>query len=142
MGKPELKALGVDLTKFVELRQVAEAVSKDSLVGDYLLKASMGKPELIYFNGPGRGQLTRLAFAAANVEFTDTRIQQKDWPNIKADPNSVPAQCFGSIPCIKHGDLLLAQSEATATYAAKLGLWPQGRLGSTEEEQAINRATE
>merc|ERR1719387_839048 len=99
-------------------------------------------PELIYFDGPGRGNLTRMVFAAGDIKFTDTRIKQPEWPALKADPNSIPAQCFGSMPCIKHGDTILAQSEALVTYAAKLGIWKDGRLGSTPPEQAFNRATE
>jgi glutathione S-transferase len=135
---PGLKKLEIDLTPYAKLTSVAEAVSNDSAIAPYLKQAAMGKPELFYFNGPGRGQLTRLAFAAAGVAFTDTRIEQKDWPSVKADPESTPGRCFGSMPCIKHGDMLLAQSEATATYAAQLGIW-KTRLGA---DQGTNRATE
>jgi len=85
-------------------------------------------PELMYFNGPGRANLTRLAFAAGGVEFKDTRIA--NWPEVKGNPKSVPAQLFGSMPCIKHGEFLLAQSAATALYAAEIGIYAQGRLGS------------
>jgi hypothetical protein len=79
------------------------------------------KPELMYFDGPGRANLTRLAFVAGGIEFTDTRIS--NWPEVKADPASVPAKLFGSMPCIKDGELLLAQSVVTACYAAELGIW-------------------
>jgi len=135
---PGLKALGFDVTPYAKLTAVAEAVRKDSAIAAYLMRASMGKPELIYFNGPGRAQLTRLAFAAGSVDFTDTRIEMADWPKVKSDPESIPAKCFGSMPCIKHGDMLLAQSEATATYAAQLGIW-KTRLGADEGK---NRAME
>jgi glutathione S-transferase len=91
------------------------------------------KPELMYFDGPGRANLTRLAFVAGDVEFTDTRIA--DWPATKADPTSVPAQCFGCMPCIKHGETLVGQSIATACYAADLGIW--SRI-STPQERAID----
>jgi glutathione S-transferase len=137
---PGLRALGIDLEPYPKVRAVVEAVAKDPMVATYLRKCSMGKPEFIYFDAPGRGQLTRLAFAAGDVDFVDTRFSMSDWPAIKADPKSVPAQCFGSVPCIKHGDVLLAQSEATATYAAKQGIW-KDRLGQAGE-QATNRATE
>merc|ERR1712195_462504 len=60
------------------------------------------QPELIYFGGPG-----------------------------KADLTSIPAQCFGSMPCIHHDDLILAQSQACAVYAAELGDAP-----------SVNRATD
>merc|ERR1712195_119689 len=81
------------------------------------------QPELIYFGGPGRAELTRRAFKVGEVAFTDTRHEMADWPAIKADPTSIPAQCFGSMPCIHHDDLILAQSQACAVYAAELGAY-------------------
>merc|ERR1712110_1004906 len=45
-----------------------------------------------------------------------------DWPALKSDPNSVPGQRFGSMPCIHHGNLKLAQSSACSQYAADLGI--------------------
>uniref|UniRef100_A0A0L8GDQ8 GST N-terminal domain-containing protein n=1 Tax=Octopus bimaculoides TaxID=37653 RepID=A0A0L8GDQ8_OCTBM len=40
--------------------------------------------KLTYFNGKGRAELTRLLFTAADVEFTDHRIDYyTDWPEIK-----------------------------------------------------------
>merc|ERR1712083_57788 len=65
-------------------------------------------------------------------------IEQDAWKAVKSDPESTPAKCFGSMPCIKHGNMLLAQSEATATYAAHLGIW-KTRLGA---DPAKNRALE
>jgi len=139
---PGLKALGVDLIPYPKVRAVAEAVQKDSNIATYILQVSMGKPELIYFDGPGRAQLTRLAFAVGGIDFVDTRIPQADWPALKSNLDSVPAKCFGSMPCIKHGDVLLAQSQATASYAAGLGIWKQGRLGADCGTAAVNRSTE
>eukprot|EP00040_Diaphanoeca_grandis_P020326 m.108116 g.108116 ORF g.108116 m.108116 type:complete len:222 (+) comp27848_c0_seq1:117-782(+) len=97
-------------------------------------------PELVYFNGPGRANLTRLAFHVGGVEFKDTRIA--NWPEVKADPTSVPAQLFGCMPAIKHGEHLVGESLATALYAAELGLWSKGVLGESAAEIAKNRATE
>merc|ERR1719491_2427297 len=100
----------------------------------------MGKPELIYFAAPGRGELSRLAFIAGNVDFTDTRHEMSAWPAIKGDPESVPAKMLGSMPCIKHGDVMLAQSQATAVYAASLGIWKEGGLGDAMELCSANKA--
>ena len=102
----------------------------------------MGKPELIDFDLTGRGELTRLAFIAGGVDFTDMRHSFDAWPALKGDPESVPAKMFGSMPCIKHGDVMLAQSKATAVYVASLGIWKEGRLGETMEESSANKATE
>ena len=88
-------------------------------------------PELSYFNGPGRANLTRLAFVAGGTAFADNRVA--NWPEVKGDPSSVPAQLFGNMPVIKHGDLLVGQSAATATYAAELG----GLMGASAADRAV-----
>merc|ERR1712064_154284 len=121
---PGLKALGVELAAFPKVLAVAQAVAKDPYVESYLKLKSMGKPELIYF------------------DLADTRHSFDAWPALKGDPESVPAKMFGSMPCIKHGDVMLAQSKATAVYAASLGIWKEGRLGETMEESSANKATE
>merc|ERR1711935_619807 len=95
--------------------------------------------ELTYFAGPGRAQVTRHALKVGEVEFTDTRLEQADWPAVKMDPTSVPGQLFGSMPCIKNGDTMIAQSQACAVYAAELGIYTQGVLG---DNAAANRATD
>ena len=40
--------------------------------------------KLYYFNGRGRGELARLAFAAANIEFEDIRLTRDEWAVEKA----------------------------------------------------------
>ena len=117
---PGLEALGVELAEFPKVLAVAEAVAKDPYVESYLMVKSMGKPEFIYFDLAGRDELTRLAFIAGGVDFTDTRHSFDAWPALKGDLESVPAKMFGSMPCIKHGDVMLAQFKATAVYAASL----------------------
>ena len=43
------------------------------------------KYTLHYFDTTGRGQLIRMMFEYAGVEFTDTRYTLADIPKIKAD---------------------------------------------------------
>ena len=43
----------------------------------------VGKYKLTYFDGPGRGELIRLVFSAAKVEFEDDRFAFDAWPTIK-----------------------------------------------------------
>jgi glutathione S-transferase len=76
----------------------------------------------MYFDSTGRANLTRLAFVAGDVEFIDQRVGN-DWPEIKADPTSVPSKLFGQLPCIEHNGTILAESIAVACYAAELGIW-------------------
>ena len=40
--------------------------------------------KLYYFNVRGRGELARLAFAAANIEFEDIRLTGDEWAVEKA----------------------------------------------------------
>jgi glutathione S-transferase len=98
--------------------------------------ASATKPEVMYFDGPGRANVTRMAFILGGIDFTDTRVA--DWPAVKGDPDSVPAQLFGSMPCVKLGDTIVAQSVATAAFAAELGLYT--KLTGTTTEIAAHKA--
>lgn len=92
----------------------------------------MSKPELMYFDGPGRANVARLAFVAGGVAFTDTRFSFETWPAVKSDPTSVPSRLFDQMPCLEHDGLLLGESVAVATYAAELGLY-QKRAPSSKE---------
>ena len=47
------------------------------------IKAIMVKYTLIYFNGRGRAEVSRLLFALADVEYEDERIVSENWPNMK-----------------------------------------------------------
>lgn len=40
--------------------------------------------KLYYFDVRGRGELGRLAFAAANIEFEDIRLTKDEWAKEKA----------------------------------------------------------
>jgi len=94
-----------------------------------------GTPELTYFAGPGRGELSRLAFAAGGVEFKDTRLSMEDWPAVKMNPESTPAQLFGNMPVISHGDLKVGQSTACSQYAAELGINKKNNPAGHERAQ-------
>jgi glutathione S-transferase len=89
------------------------------------MSTSADLPEILYFDGAGRANMTRLAFVLGGVEFKDTRVSFAEWPAIKNDPSSVPSQLFGSLPVLKHGSdgVMLAQSIALVCYAAELGMY-------------------
>jgi len=40
--------------------------------------------KLTYFNIRGKGELVRLVFAAAGVDFEDDRVEFFDWPAMKS----------------------------------------------------------
>jgi len=101
------------------------------------------KLKLSYFDGPGRANLSRLTFTAGGVAFEDDRTWDfQALQNAKTDFSTVPGELFGVLPVIKHGDFILGQSIAIACYAAELGVWRGGRLGTDPVEIARNRATE
>jgi len=123
---PGLKALAFDLSPFAKITATATAVQAALDAGEKPTATkgpeASGKPELIYFAGPGRAELARLAFAAGGVEYTDTRLTPEQWPGVKQDPESAPGKMFGSMPVIKHGDFRVAQSMSVSQYAADLGI--------------------
>ena len=41
------------------------------------------KYKLTYFDIRGRAEMTRMAFAAADVKFEDCRVKFEDWPAMK-----------------------------------------------------------
>jgi len=43
----------------------------------------MSSIKVTYFNGRGRGELTRLLLVAAGQEFEDERLTREQWPKIK-----------------------------------------------------------
>ena len=77
-------------------------------------------PELIYFDGPGRGELVRLILHAGGVVFRDRRITFREFVAMKGDPSSLPMQRFGSVPILSHKGMVLAQSIALQQYASDL----------------------
>ena len=44
-----------------------------------------GKPELLYFDITGRGEIIRLLYKHAGVEFEDKRISFAEWPEYKSN---------------------------------------------------------
>jgi glutathione S-transferase len=89
--------------------------------------------KLTYFNGRGLGETARLLFAAAGQRFTDVRIEQKDWPTIKA---TTP---FGQVPTLEVDGKVYGQSGAIQRFLAR----EFGLFGSSElEGLAIDSLTE
>ena len=45
----------------------------------YHLEESMSGYKLYYFDARGRGEIIRLSFVAANVEYEDIRLTREEW---------------------------------------------------------------
>lgn len=82
--------------------------------------------KLTYFKVTARGELPRLVFKAAGVDFEDERIDREEMARRKAD---MP---FGQIPVLEEDGKVICQSIAISRYLArKFGL-----AGGTDWEQA------
>eukprot|EP00039_Didymoeca_costata_P006430 m.90085 g.90085 ORF g.90085 m.90085 type:complete len:743 (+) comp13255_c0_seq6:75-2303(+) len=92
-----------------------------------------GDIELIYFDGPGRGELTRLVLNCGNISFKDTRVA--DWAALKADPDSLPNKLFSVMPILKVGDYSFSESNAITAYAAEIAL---NSLTLRPEQRAVD----
>jgi len=146
---PGLRKLGVDLSGYPAILRLTDAVQANLTTKERKrarddppqVPLPQGLPELWYFDSQGQAEITRLAFAAGGVQFRDIRLTTAQWRDVKNNPNSVPSRLFKNMPCLRHGDILLAQPRATCVYAAELGIWAQGRIG-TGPEAVNNRAIE
>jgi glutathione S-transferase len=94
--------------------------------------------EIIYFNGAGRAEAARIAFSAAKVPFTDTRI---DFAAFKA---AKEAGKYGAgLPVLRIGDTEFTQSLAILRYAGKLSnppLYPTDLVKALAVDQALDIA--
>ncbi|KAL6754467.1 glutathione S-transferase [Haematococcus lacustris] len=76
--------------------------------------------KLIYFDFPGKAELTRVLLNVGNVPFEDYTISREQWAELK------PTMPYGQIPVLEVDGKQLAQSSAIERYAARLaGLYPQ-----------------
>lgn len=142
---PGLKSMGIDLSAYPKL-EACVAACQQFLDGSRPLVRTLapatqqmpaaGDLELMYFDTEGRAEVTRLALHAGGVPFKDTRVAGADWPALKTDPTSLPGRMFGSMPVLKLGDHEVAQSTATAQFAADLGINTQ--FPKTAAQRAID----
>jgi len=70
--------------------------------------------KLSYFGMRGRGEVIRMIFSAAGVEFEDERIAREKWPDVK--PNC-PWKCMPMLTVKDKG--VVCQTGAIARYLAK-----------------------
>ena len=66
-----------------------------------------------YFNSRGAAECIRQILVVAGQDFEDVRVNQEDWPQLKA---STP---FGQMPILEEDGKKLGQSIAIARYLAR-----------------------
>ncbi|XP_072162911.1 S-crystallin SL11-like [Diadema setosum] len=86
--------------------------------------------KLVYFNGRGRAEVSRLLFAQAGVEYEDSRVTQEEFAAMKEDKSKLP---FGQLPVlIVDSHPPLPQSHAIERYLAReFGMYGKSNYEST-----------
>lgn len=94
----------------------------------------MSEYQLTYFDMKGgRGQVARLAFELAGIDFDDNRLSFAEFVAAKS---SYP---FGALPILEHQGQTLAQSNAINRYVGKLtGLYPSDPWQAALCDQAMD----
>ncbi|XP_056020331.1 glutathione S-transferase-like [Ostrea edulis] len=80
-----------------------------------------------YFNVKGRGEIVRLIFVAAGVDFDDRRIEFQDWPKVK------PTTPTGQLPVLEIDGKKHFQRMAIARYIAR----EYGLAGKTNMDRLL-----
>ncbi|XP_041486062.1 hematopoietic prostaglandin D synthase-like [Lytechinus variegatus] len=86
--------------------------------------------KLTYFDVRGRGEIIRLVFAQAGVEYEDDRIVGSTWDSIKGDRKRFPMGC---VPVLEVDGMVMIQSMAIARHLSK----KYGLAGKDEKEMAV-----
>ncbi|CAF0935411.1 unnamed protein product [Rotaria sordida] len=73
----------------------------------------MSTYKLIYFNGRGRAEVSRLIFAVAGQKYDDVRYERNEWPAHKSE---MP---LGQMPVLEVDGTKLPQSLTIARFLAK-----------------------
>nr|CAB3263817.1 glutathione S-transferase 1 [Phallusia mammillata] len=73
----------------------------------------MPEYKLCYFNARGLGELARLLFAEAGVEYKDVRYNSEEWPKQK------PTMQFGQMPVLFVDGVQIAHSRAIARFLTR-----------------------
>eukprot|EP01116_Phalansterium_solitarium_P007682 TRINITY_DN20506_c0_g1_i1.p1 TRINITY_DN20506_c0_g1~~TRINITY_DN20506_c0_g1_i1.p1 ORF type:complete len:203 (+),score=57.97 TRINITY_DN20506_c0_g1_i1:123-731(+) len=93
----------------------------------------MSKPKLTYFNGRGTGEIVRLVFAQAGVEYEDNRVDSI------ADLKEKGVLTFGQVPLLEIDGLFLNQSLTIARYLSrKYGLYGKNDLEATKIDLVLD----
>lgn len=82
--------------------------------------------KLTYFDGKGRGELSRLILAHAAVPYEDERVSFEEWPALK------PKLPLNVMPVLTIDGEILSQSKTIARFLAK----EYGIAGNTNLQQA------
>ncbi|KAL5019340.1 hypothetical protein ScPMuIL_005062 [Solemya velum] len=69
--------------------------------------------KLTYFDGKGRAEVIRMAFAAGVVKYEDVRVRIQDWPTVK------PTMPLGVMPVLEVDGKIVSQTLAILRYVGR-----------------------
>ncbi|KAL5013567.1 hypothetical protein ScPMuIL_007837 [Solemya velum] len=93
--------------------------------------------KLTYYNGRGLGELIRLTFVAAGVEYEDKRVNKTEWEELK------PNVAVRTMPFLEVDGSIIGQSLTIARYVARQhGLMPMDNLQQALVEQIVDTVTD
>ncbi|KAL5014037.1 hypothetical protein ScPMuIL_008307 [Solemya velum] len=122
--------------KVADIPKVAEYLKRrptydlfeSAVLGPIIKQCKTTHYKLTYFLGRGRGELTRLVFAASGINYDDCRVDFKQWADLK------PKTPLGQIPVLEVDGKPIVQSMAIARFVGReAGLmgknnWEQGQI--------------
>jgi glutathione S-transferase len=89
------------------------------------------------WDGPGKAEPARLAFAVKGVAFEDVLLTGSTWETLK------PATPWGQVPVLEVDGEQLAQSGAINSYVARaLGLCPADPMGAAKVDEFCDTVEE
>jgi len=93
----------------------------------------MTKIKLTYFDGRGRGELSRLILAYGGQPWEDDRISFEQWPELK------PKTPLGTLPILEYGDKKLCQSITIARFLAnEFGIAGKNNMEKAEADMIVD----
>lgn len=92
---------------------------------------------VVDWDGPGKAEPARLAFAVKGVPFEDVTLTRSSWETIK------PTTPWGQVPVLEVDGQQLAQSGAINSYVAReLGLCPADPFGAAKVDEFCDTVEE
>ncbi|XP_066304159.1 hematopoietic prostaglandin D synthase-like [Branchiostoma lanceolatum] len=79
-----------------------------------------------YFDGRGRGEVSRVMLAAGGIKYEDVRLHESKWPGMK------PTTPMGELPLLEVDGTTICQSNSIARYIAR----EAGLAGKSSLDQA------